>query len=138
MTTDIRYEELSHQECLELLRSHRFGRVGVIVGGRPMVFPVNYTVDGDTVAFKTDIGTKLEGAAFGHVCFEIDGLDDEQHTGWSVIVQGMGNEITDALDLHSTRMRTMDLTPWVPGDHAHWVAVSPESITGRRLTRRLG
>ena len=127
------YRELARDECLELLESRRFGRVGVVVDGKPVVFPVNYLLDGETVVFRTAPGSKLSGAALGHVCFEIDGIDEAARAGWSVIVQGVGNEITEAIDQRSARLRQLELEPWVPGEHAHWVAVNPESITGRRL-----
>jgi len=127
------YRDLARDECLELLESRRFGRVGVVIDGKPVVFPVNYLLDGETVVFRTAPGSKLSGAALGHVCFEIDGIEETARAGWSVIVQGVGNEITEAIDQRSAHLRQLELEPWVPGEHAHWVAVNPESITGRRL-----
>jgi uncharacterized protein len=127
------YEELSVGECLQLLGAHRFGRVAVVVDGHPVVFPVNYALEGDSVVFRTAPGTKLSGAALGHVAFEIDEVDVTTQTGWSVIVQGVGNEITSTLDERSERLRALELQPWVPGEHAHWVGILPQSITGRRL-----
>lgn len=135
MTSDVVYEEISRDECLRLLSQSSLGRLAALVDGRPFVFPVNYTVDRDTVVFRTDPGTKLAGAGFGRVAFEIDGADPERRTGWSVIVQGVGTEITEALDLRSEALRHLDLQPWAPGQRAHWVAIEAESITGRRLRR---
>src|SRR5262245_52003398 len=97
-TGDRVYEELSVGECLALLATHRFGRIAVVVDGRPVLFPVNYALEGDSVVFRTAPGTKLSGAALGHVAFEIDGVDDATQTGWSVIVQGVGSEITATID----------------------------------------
>ena len=133
MSGDNVYRQLSTEDCLALLGTHRFGRVGVVVAEKPMVFPVNYLLDGDTVVFRTGVGTKLSGAALGHVCFEIDGIDESQRSGWSVIVQGVGHEITEAIDQRSAHLRQLEVEPWVPGEHAHWVAIQAESITGRRL-----
>jgi hypothetical protein len=87
------------------------------------------------VVFRTSPGTKLAGAALGHVAFEIDGVDETTQTGWSVIVQGVGTEITSSLDEHSERLRALEVQPWVPGTHAHWVGIVAQSITGRRLRR---
>jgi nitroimidazol reductase NimA-like FMN-containing flavoprotein (pyridoxamine 5'-phosphate oxidase superfamily) len=134
MTPDDRhYEELSVGECLGLLAAQNFGRIAVIMDGHPIVFPVNYALDGDTVVFRTAPGTKLSGAALGHVAFEIDDVDQPSRTGWSVIVKGVGNEITTALDERSARLRELEVQPWVPGEHAHWVEILAESVTGRRL-----
>jgi nitroimidazol reductase NimA-like FMN-containing flavoprotein (pyridoxamine 5'-phosphate oxidase superfamily) len=129
------YEELSPDECLSLLGQGSIGRLAGVAEGRPFVFPINYALDGDTVVFRTSPGTKLAGAGFGRVAFEIDGVDEASRTGWSVIVQGVSREITDAVDLQSDALRRLDLQPWVPGERAHWVAIQAESITGRRLGR---
>jgi nitroimidazol reductase NimA-like FMN-containing flavoprotein (pyridoxamine 5'-phosphate oxidase superfamily) len=133
MSGDDAYQELSTEDCLALLEANRFGRVGVVVAAKPMVFPVNYLLDGDTIVFRTGVGSKLSGAALGHVCFEIDGIDETRRSGWSVIVHGVGHEITEAIDQRSAHLRQLEVEPWVPGEHAHWVAIQPDSITGRRL-----
>lgn len=128
--------EIPLQECLELLTQTFVGRIGGLAHGQPFVFPVNYVLDDQTVVFRTAPGTKLDGAGFGRVAFEIDGVDDVAKTGWSVIVQGVGTEITEMLDAYSEKLRGLEVVPWVPGDKAHWVAIQPESISGRRLSRR--
>ena len=132
-TGDRVYEELSVDECLELLEAHKFGRLAIVVDDRPIVFPINYALEGDAVVFRTAVGTKLSGAALGHVAFEIDHVDEATQTGWSVIVQGVGNDITLTLDEQSERLRALMIETWVPGEHAHWVGILAQTITGRRL-----
>jgi nitroimidazol reductase NimA-like FMN-containing flavoprotein (pyridoxamine 5'-phosphate oxidase superfamily) len=132
-TGDRVYEELSVGECLQLLATHSFGRIAVVVDDRPVVFPINYALDGDSVVFRTAPGTKLSGAALGHVAFEIDGVDETTQTGWSVIVQGVGTEITSTIDERSERLRALKVQTWVPGEHGHWVGILAQSVTGRRL-----
>lgn len=132
---DAAFRDIPHDECLNLLARTPVGRVGGVARGRPFIFPVNYLVDGETVVFRTAPGTKLDGAGFGRIVFEIDGVDEETRTGWSVIVQGVGTEITEMVDHYSESLRQLDLSHWVPGDKAQWVAIQTESITGRRLTR---
>lgn len=129
-------EEIPLEECVELLTRTPVGRVGGVAHGKPFVFPVNYLLDGDKVVFRTGPGTKLDGSGFGRVAFEIDGVDEETKTGWSVIVQGVAAEINEMLDQHSERLRQLDLSPWVAGEKTHWVAIDAESVTGRRLTHR--
>ena len=46
------------QRCLDLLRTETVGRVAVIVGDDVEVFPVNYILDGDLIAFATNVGRK--------------------------------------------------------------------------------
>jgi nitroimidazol reductase NimA-like FMN-containing flavoprotein (pyridoxamine 5'-phosphate oxidase superfamily) len=127
------YEEIPANECLELLKTHHFGRIAVIVDDHPVIFPINYAVDGDAVVFRTNTGAKLSGAVMGRVAFEIDGTDEEARTGWSVVVQGVGSEITTALDHRSEQLRQLEVEPWVPGARTRWVEILPQSITGRRL-----
>jgi hypothetical protein len=60
-------------------------------------------------------------------------VDEATQTGWSVIVQGVGNDITSTLDEQSERLRALMVQPWGPGERAHWVGILAQSITGRRL-----
>ena len=129
------YEELSRTECLELLASQQLGRIAVVIDGRPIVFPINFALDGEAVVFRTAEGTKLTGAAMGWVSFEVDGTDPVTRTGWSVIVQGVGSEITDTLDRRSEQLRQLAVDPWVPDERSRWVEILPQAITGRRLRR---
>jgi nitroimidazol reductase NimA-like FMN-containing flavoprotein (pyridoxamine 5'-phosphate oxidase superfamily) len=39
--------ELDPDDCAELLASSTLGRLGVLVDGRPEIFPVNHAVQGD-------------------------------------------------------------------------------------------
>jgi len=82
---------LGPDECEELLADSWFGRLGVIVDGRPEIFPVNHMWDEQTrsVAFPTHDGTKLAASlAWPWVSYEIDGVDADELTGWSVLVVG--------------------------------------------------
>ncbi|MGH9248153.1 MAG: pyridoxamine 5'-phosphate oxidase family protein [Acidimicrobiales bacterium] len=62
MTTDLhpRLEVIQCDECLRLLAGDEIGRLAVISGNTPIVLPVNYALDGETVVFRTDSGTKLD------------------------------------------------------------------------------
>ena len=129
-------EELSEHECLELLGAHSVGRIAVVRDGQPLIFPVNYVLEGRTVAFRTDPGTKLSSAVLGRVAFEIDSTDLLYREGWSVLVQGIGNEITEALDSWSERILARSLVPWAGGEKDHWIAITSPSFTGRRIVHR--
>ena len=96
---------MSEAECLALLAGHGFGRLAVTADGQPLVFPVNYILDDRTVAIRTDPGTKLDRARLGRVAFEIDSIDPVHREGWSVLVEGVGRDITDAVDAWSRGVR---------------------------------
>ncbi len=128
--------ELDRAECERLLATHQVGRLAVVADGEPHVVPVNYaTPGGGMVVFRTDPGTILTEASLRAVAFEVDEIDPESHTGWSVLVHGFGRDIADALDAESVRLRQLPLATWAPGERAQWFEVLPRSITGRRLGR---
>lgn len=127
---------LSPQECLGLLRRHvpQVGRVGLNVrDGQPIVIPVNYRVDGDTVVFRTEPGSLLAQHAAEHpVAFEADEVDGAWLEGWSVLIQGIARQVTDVVELD--RLRRLQLRSWAPGDRSLYVRVIPTALTGRRIS----
>ena len=126
-------EEIPEEECLALLAGKCVGRLVVVQEESPIAFPVNYVLDGHTVAVRTDPGTKLDWGALGRVAFEVDEIDEIERQGWSVIVQGVGRDITEGIDSWSERLRSRELAPWVGGGREHWIAIASPRITGRRI-----
>jgi hypothetical protein len=126
-------EEIPEAECLALLAGQGVGRLAVTADGQPLVFPVNYILDGRTVAVRSDPGTKVNWAGLGRVAFEIDYVDPVRHEGWSVLVQGVGQDITDGVDDWSRGVRSAPLAPWAAGEKAHWLAIVSPQFSGRRL-----
>ncbi|MGA2519564.1 MAG: pyridoxamine 5'-phosphate oxidase family protein [Acidimicrobiales bacterium] len=129
---------LTEEECLDLLRGRSVGRIVFVDDGQPMAVPVNYVVQDTTVAFRSDPGTKLDAANLGRVALEIDEVDATAHEGWSVLVTGVGRDITGAIDEWSERVQAQHLTPWAAGERRHWVAISAPTFSGRRIRHRTG
>jgi nucleotide-binding universal stress UspA family protein/nitroimidazol reductase NimA-like FMN-containing flavoprotein (pyridoxamine 5'-phosphate oxidase superfamily) len=128
--------DIPEDECLALLASQRVGRLVVVRGGDPEAYPVNYVLDGRTVALRTDPGLLLDWATLGHVAFEVDRVDEEVHEGWSVVVHGIGQDVTDAMDRWSERVRSRDVVPWAGGERRHWIAIARPRFTGRRIVHQ--
>ena len=125
---------LDREECLRLLASRHIGRVAFVDGARPTVLPVNYVLDGEAVVFRTDDGAKLASALRGaQVAFQIDDADAVEHTGWSVLLSGRAEDVSDPVELN--RLRKLPLRPWAKGVKAHWVRIPAEHLTGRRLVQ---
>jgi uncharacterized protein len=125
---------LSEEECLRLLVEHplHVGRVAVITEGYPLVLPVNYRMDHGTVVFRTSLGTKLDAAARGApLGVEVDDLEPAWEEGWSVVIRGRGEEVTNPAEI--ARLQRLPLHPWGPGDRTRFVRIQPETITGRRI-----
>src|SRR5215510_8319698 len=100
-------EVLDHDECVRLLASDEVGRLALVDGGAPVVFPVNYRLDGEAIVFRTGAGTKLAIGPRGPVAFEVDAFDRPTRTGWSVLATGRLEEVTH-FDPH-TLQRVVDL-----------------------------
>lgn len=126
-------EVLDEEESLALLGSAEVGRVGVVVDGQPLIFPVNHVVSGRSIIVRTDSARMLSGASLGKVAFEVDGFDAGAHSGWSVLVEGIGNDVTEALDETSERLQAVPVTPWAPGPKSRLLRIDVRTITGRRF-----
>jgi nitroimidazol reductase NimA-like FMN-containing flavoprotein (pyridoxamine 5'-phosphate oxidase superfamily) len=128
-TSDSPVEELTDQECWELLTGQEFGRLAYRLVDEVHLVPINYAVDGRSLLFRTDSGNKLLAAALhSDVAFEIDWHDDL--AAWSVVVRGRLERLgedeehrADALPLHS----------WVPTLRYDVVELVPDVVTGRRF-----
>ena len=100
-------QRLDLEECLRLLAIDDVGRLAIVQGGAPAIFPVNYVLDGTSPVFRTDPGTKLTHGPGTTVCFEIDGLDRDRRSGWSVVVTGVMESLDDADEATRARVRTL-------------------------------
>lgn len=125
---------LDDQECEARLAASWFGRLAVIVEGRPEIFPVNHLWDAGTrsIVFPTGPGTKLASALeWPWVAYEIDGIDEAAMTGWSVLVVGRA-EYVESLD---ERRRFVEERRglWKAGADDSWVRILPSRISGRQL-----
>ncbi|MBV8217872.1 MAG: pyridoxamine 5'-phosphate oxidase family protein [Solirubrobacterales bacterium] len=124
---------LAREDCLALLASNSFGRLAVAMDS-PVIRPVNYVFDerSQSVVFRTADGSKFHAMLVnGNAAFEIDGIDPGSHTGWSVIIVGMTEEITSPSELR--RLDRLGLETWTPGHKAHWMRIRAWTVTGRRI-----
>ncbi|MBV8946035.1 MAG: pyridoxamine 5'-phosphate oxidase family protein [Solirubrobacterales bacterium] len=132
MTTAM--HELSREECLRLLAENSVGRLAVSGKDAPVIRPVNYAFDqaSQSVVFRTAPGSKFYTLLRRDTAaFEVDGLDHEARSGWSVIVVGATEEVTNPADLR--RLDGLDLDSWAPGDKPHWVRIRAWTVSGRRI-----
>ena len=128
--------ELDRAECLRLLTEGTLGRIAVNVPHRPqpMIRPVNYVFDkpSQSVLIRSGSGSKLSALLRTvRAAFEIDGIDPVGRVGWSVIIQGVTEEITDPAELR--RIGALGLEPWAPGHKDHWIRIRANTVSGRRI-----
>jgi nitroimidazol reductase NimA-like FMN-containing flavoprotein (pyridoxamine 5'-phosphate oxidase superfamily) len=126
-------ERIDRNECLELLQTKsKVGRVAFVVNDRPIVLPVNYRADRDSVVFCTASGSMLTNLKDGApAAFEVDSSVSLLRSGWSVLVQGTASEVTDPEELE--KLRRGPLKSWATPSTEHWIKISIDQISGRRI-----
>jgi nitroimidazol reductase NimA-like FMN-containing flavoprotein (pyridoxamine 5'-phosphate oxidase superfamily) len=138
MATRTWLEQLPVAECRRRLATSVLGRISVFVEGRPEIFPVNHVYESSTgaIVFPTNAGTKAWAALhWPWVGFEIDGIEPgagpDGPTGWSVLVVGRAEEVTDPEEIRwAASMRPV---LWAVGPSTHWLRIVPARITGRSI-----
>jgi uncharacterized protein len=127
--------ELSRDECLRLLAANSFGRLAVNMGeGAPVIRPVNHLFDkpSQSVVFRTALGSKFHALLRpADAAFDVDGIDEGSRTGWSVIMRGVTDEVTNPSEVR--RLDSLGLEPWAPGHKAHWINIRAWTVSGRRI-----
>jgi len=131
-------EVLSEAECRRLLAEQEVGRVAFVDRDFPVVLPVNYVLDGNSIAIHTDVGSKFDRIPLHRVAFEVDGIERWNQSGWSVLVQGFGQDVSDAIGTRYEDLRRRGLTTWLPGERSHWVTIDIRRISGRRIATKMG
>jgi nitroimidazol reductase NimA-like FMN-containing flavoprotein (pyridoxamine 5'-phosphate oxidase superfamily) len=124
--------ELDRADCLRLLAVGIVGRVVFTDAAMPAAHPVTYLLDGEEIVFRTQGGGKLAAATVHRVvAFQVDEIDLDAKTGWSVLGVGQAYEVTDPIRLADLAERLP--AAWVPSREGHAVAIPLQRLTGRRL-----
>ncbi|MDW4908616.1 pyridoxamine 5'-phosphate oxidase family protein [Streptomyces sp. ADMS] len=127
------WTKLTTEECRARLGTHGVGRLAVSLPEGPVVVPVNYSVIDGAVAFRTEPRTTLAAAAGTQVAFEVDRIDDALSQGWSVLVRGRAQAVTDP-DAVRRLEELAYSAPWAGGERNLWVRIDPVGVTGREIT----
>jgi hypothetical protein len=124
-------QQLSRDECLQLMTSVPMGRIIYTRQALPVVELVNFALDDGDIVIKTDGDGKLAAATRqAIVAFEADCLDAQQ-AGWTVTAIGPSREVTDPDDIG--RLQKIDLSSWAHETREHFIRVYPELMNGLRL-----
>ena len=129
-------EKLTPDQCLELLSSCDLGRIALVIGDQPEIFPVNYAIDRSIVVFRVAPGTKPSLTTNRRIAFEVDEMDSGAGIAWSVMVKGTVRDVTTSKDPFTAFLRTAGVRAAPPGDHPVWMAIYPSEISGRRFRLR--
>lgn len=125
-------ERFSEAEALDLAATVPVGRIVYSRFALPAVHVVNFKLDGRDVVFRTRKGSMFAaGVADTVVAFEVDRIDEDARTGWSVTFLGRAKLITDPTERE--RLSKLGIEPWAPGDRNHFIKVTTQTIAGRRI-----
>ncbi len=132
--TQRQLKHLTPVESLELVKEAMIGRVVFVAPGGPVALPVNYCLSRDKIVFRVEQQSSLRKALNGPVAFEVDHIDPETSSGWSVLLRGSVTEVSNEQvpDLVHQIKNTLP-RPWAEGIHNIWMVIEPKEITGRRL-----
>lgn len=118
---------LTEAECLCLLAEEWVGRVVYVDGVLPTAFPVNYLLMNRSIVFRTKSDARLLTADPElAVSFEIDRFDEQERTGWSVLVTGRCRPLHPGL-------ADTSLDTWASLRRGVLRGISCDIVSGRRL-----
>jgi uncharacterized protein len=125
--------QLGAAECRDLLEGGVVGRVAMATPVGPRIVPVNYSVHGDAIVFRTAPYSELSTYGWDtELAFEVDHLQYETHQGWSVVAIGRAHVVDDPDEVQRIR-REWEPRPWAPGTRHLYVKLAWRQLTGVRL-----
>ena len=123
---------MPEEECRELLGTCKVGRVSITHDALPLIAPVNYVVDGNSIVFRTRRdGILAEGCNDTVIAFEIDELAADGTGGWSVNVVGIAALLGESEQL---RACSLGLVSAAGDERDQFVRLRIGLLSGRRIT----
>ncbi|MCQ4080628.1 pyridoxamine 5'-phosphate oxidase family protein [Streptomyces sp. RB6PN25] len=124
--------EMDREECRARLTTHGVGRVAVTTAAGPAILPVNYSVIDGAIVFRTAPDAAPAVAATREVAFEVDHVDEALSQGWSVLVIGEAEQVSDPESVRRLHEQAYS-KPWAGGERDVWIRINPLKVTGRRI-----
>lgn len=127
-------EVLSIEECERRLAEGGVGILALAGVTEPVLRPVNFVAHEGQVLIRTGEGQILEAAqVLEPASFVIMAVDRLEHAGWSVVVTGTLTERSSTGPIADVPLR-----PWARAEKHHFVGLSIERISGRRIAEGFG
>lgn len=125
---------LSLTECRLLLRGKRVGRAVFTDRALPSALPVNYLTTDEGIVFRTDprglLAHMLDATGDAVLGFEVDEVDEDFQSGWSVLVVGLAVQVQGP---ESSRLEEAGLRAWGSPDATTFVRIPFDRVTGRAV-----
>lgn len=118
--------DLAEAECWTLLGTRPLGRLVWSGSAGLTVLPVNYVTTTDRIVLRTAAYASVARECRDEeVAFQVDDIDEDTHTGWSVLVRGRCRDAEPDDE--------PDPDVWAPGTRRVLFAIEAREVTGRRL-----
>ncbi len=83
---------LTESECFGYLSRASLGRIAASIDALPVILPIDFALDNQSIVFAALAGSKLDAATAGAVvAFQADGHDPRGEHYWTVLVQGIAS-----------------------------------------------
>jgi uncharacterized protein len=129
------FEALGREQCLDLLESNHLGRVAWQAADLPQILPVTYAMHQGSVYFRTTPdGILSELAQPTRVALEVDELDQQTRSGWSIVLQGRTSAVSEP-DALADLWAADSLVPWAGGNRTLFICIRPDRVSGRVVRR---
>ena len=130
-----RFDAIGREQCLDLLRANHLGRVAWQAADLPQILPVTYAMHQGSVYFRTTPdGILSELAQPTRVALEVDELDQQTRSGWSIVLQGRTSAVTEP-DAVADLWAADSLVPWAAGNRTLFICIRPDRVSGRVVRR---
>lgn len=122
--------DLDIDECWTRLSGQDVGRIALTTAtGHPAVLPVIYSVAEGAIVYRT-AQQALPAAKRGtEVAFEVDRFDASLSAGWSVLLLGIVEHVTDSDEVRALAQDAHP-DPWADGTDDLWIRIVPSNVTG--------
>jgi nitroimidazol reductase NimA-like FMN-containing flavoprotein (pyridoxamine 5'-phosphate oxidase superfamily) len=121
-------QTLTGDQCLNRLSQQRIGRVSLSKHALPIIVPVDYARDGDSIVFRARHHSMLAQACDKAViAFEADEFSAASDTGWSVQVVGIGSLLAASERSHAL---TLGLPRMLGDDGQEFIRLQLARISG--------
>lgn len=126
---------LDRGQCLELLTSRRIGRIAWRAADGMQILPVTFIWFDESIVFRTSpYGLLSELVREADVAFEVDDIDEDGRTGWSVVVHGRARAAAEPEELKRL-WQLDDPVPWASGTRNLFIQITPAHLTGRIISQ---
>lgn len=127
------FAHLDAGECWRLVGDHGIGRVVFAGDTWTQIVPTTYDAVNGTAYFRAPTFGELARRVDGHTAsLQVDDLDRDTLTGWSVLMTGTAHRVEDAATVASLWSLGRPHA-WFPGKQTQWIALPVDTMRGQRV-----